>query len=113
MYLKKKIANIIIIHDNKNKNLIKIYQKIINNKKNIIKFNKIIKLKKIFLNFLIIIKNFKIIKIKFFLIWKSEHFKKQKKIIKFFIKIIKNFKIKIKKNLGKTKKFKQILKYLK
>ncbi|AGS33245.1 hypothetical protein NASALF_102 [Candidatus Nasuia deltocephalinicola str. NAS-ALF] len=110
----KKSLKLIIIHNNNNKKLIKIY-------KNKIYCIKNFKINKYFLIFfdIILLKIYKKIKKKFikinvvnFLIWKSNHLKEIKIILKNFIKINKFFKISIFKSIGNLKILKKVIKKL-
>ncbi|WP_259286586.1 hypothetical protein [Candidatus Nasuia deltocephalinicola] len=109
MKYNKKLIKIILLHENKNYNLIKIYK---NKIKNLFVINKVkfFFINKIIYNFNKFIKKkinkFKIIPL---LIWKSFHIKSIKKILKNLLKINKNLKIKLFKNLGNLKNFKKII----
>ncbi len=109
MKYNKKLIKIILLHKNKDYNLIKIYK---NKIKNLFIINKIkfFFINKIIYNFNNFIKKkinkFKIIPL---LIWKSFHINSIKKILKNLLKINKNLKIKIFKNLGNIKNFKKII----
>ncbi len=106
----KKLLKIILIHKNKNLNLIKNYKNKVKNffiinkikiffiNKIIFKFNNFVKKK---------INKFKIIPL---LIWKSFHVKCLKRVLKNLLKINININIKIFKNLGNIKKFKKMIK---
>ncbi len=109
MKYNKKLIKIILLHKNKDYNLIKNY-------KNKIKILFIInKFKFFFINKVIynfnnfIKKKINKFKIKPLLIWKSFHIKSIKKLLKNLLKINKNLKITIFKNLGNIKNFKKII----
>ncbi len=109
MKYNKKLIKIILLHKNKDNNLIKTYK---NKIKNLFIINKIkfFFINKIIYNFNRFIKK-KINKINIIplLIWKSFHIKSIKKTLKNLLKINKNLKIKIFKNLGNIKNFKKII----
>ncbi|WP_259288763.1 hypothetical protein [Candidatus Nasuia deltocephalinicola] len=109
MKYSKKLIKIILLHKNKDYNLIKTYK---NKIKNLFIINKIkfYFINKIIYNFNSFIKK-KINKINIIplLIWNSFHIKSIKRTLKNLLKINKNLKIKIFKNLGNIKNFKKII----